>query len=211
MFSTRLKELRSEKKITQEQLASIIGVERSSIGKYEGKTAVIPSADVLKKLADFFNVSVDYLLGRVEEPNIVPAYFDRSITKIPVFSAVPAGTPIEAISDIVDWEEIPMDWTAGGKMYFGVNVKGDSMYPYYMDGDTVIVLQQPTCESGDDCVVYVNGYEATLKRVKLGSDGSMTLQPLNPEYPPRTYTKEEVKNLPVTVCGVVKELRRMKK
>ena len=64
MFSDRLKELRKKHGLTQEQLASIIGVERSSIGKYEGKSRIIPSNDVLNALADYFNVSLDYLLDR---------------------------------------------------------------------------------------------------------------------------------------------------
>ena len=64
MFKLRLKELRAKNNITQEQLALAIGVERSSIGKYEGKQGVIPSVDVLKAIADYFNVTTDYLLGR---------------------------------------------------------------------------------------------------------------------------------------------------
>ena len=63
MFAERLKELRKEHKITQEQLASIIGVERSSIGKYEGKSRIIPSDDIKRRIADYFGVSIDYLLG----------------------------------------------------------------------------------------------------------------------------------------------------
>jgi transcriptional regulator with XRE-family HTH domain len=69
MFKDVLKNLRKEKKITQEQLAVILGVERSSIGKYEsapeGKEA-IPSVDVLNRIADYFDVSIDYLLGRTD-------------------------------------------------------------------------------------------------------------------------------------------------
>ena len=60
----RIKQLRREKGLTQEQLAEKIGVERSSIGKYEGKSKnVIPSDDVKARLADFFGVSVDFLIG----------------------------------------------------------------------------------------------------------------------------------------------------
>ena len=96
----------------------------------------------------------------------------------------------------------------GEKEYFGLRVKGDSMYPEYLDGDTVIVRKTPCCDSGDVCVVYVNGYDATLKRIKLNEDGSITLQPRNPEYPPRTYSLAEVESVPVSIAGVVVELRR---
>jgi len=64
MLGKVLKELRSKHSITQEQLAAAIGVERSSIGKYEGNQNVIPSVDVLKAIADYFDVTTDYLLGR---------------------------------------------------------------------------------------------------------------------------------------------------
>ena len=69
MFAKRLKDLRAREHITQEELALIIGVERSSVGKYESsKTEVIPSVDVLTRIADHFNVSIDYLLGRTNDP-----------------------------------------------------------------------------------------------------------------------------------------------
>lgn len=71
MFAERLKELRKAHRITQEQLASIIGVERSSIGKYEGRSRTIPSDDIKYKIAEFFGVSVDYLLGYTDTPTPV--------------------------------------------------------------------------------------------------------------------------------------------
>ncbi len=64
LFRDKLKLLRKERGITQEDLAKILGVERSSIGKYEGKQGIIPSPDVLNKIADYFCVSIDYLLDR---------------------------------------------------------------------------------------------------------------------------------------------------
>lgn len=68
MFREQLKILRKQRNITQEQLAAIVGVERSSVGKWEGKSGVIPSSEILDKLASFFDVSVDYLLGRTDVP-----------------------------------------------------------------------------------------------------------------------------------------------
>lgn len=73
MLGERLKELRKKKNITQERLAEIIGIERSSIGKYEGKQNIIPSVEVLNAIADFFDISTDYLLGRTNSPNPEPA------------------------------------------------------------------------------------------------------------------------------------------
>jgi len=69
MFSQRLRDLRKSRKITQEELAKILGVERSTVGKYES-TDVIPSPTILVNIASYFNVTVDFLLGRPEP--IVP-------------------------------------------------------------------------------------------------------------------------------------------
>lgn len=69
MFSERLKMLRKGRSLTQEQLAAIIGVERSSIGKYEGKAHIIPSDDVKYRIAEYFGVTIDYLMGYSDSPN----------------------------------------------------------------------------------------------------------------------------------------------
>lgn len=69
MFSERLKFLRKQNKVTQEILADKVGVERSSIGKYETSN-VVPSTEVLIKIAEYFDVSTDYLLGRDENQHV---------------------------------------------------------------------------------------------------------------------------------------------
>ena len=72
MLRKVLKELRAKHSLTQEQLAAAIGVERSSIGKYEGNQSVMPSVDVLTAIADYFNVTTDYLLGRTFTYDLSP-------------------------------------------------------------------------------------------------------------------------------------------
>lgn len=72
-FKDRLKELRKERGITQVDLAVAVGLERSSIGKYEGKGCIMPSDEVKAKIADYFNVSIDYLLGRTDVRSFVGA------------------------------------------------------------------------------------------------------------------------------------------
>lgn len=199
----RIKELRSERNIKQAELASIVKVSQAALSGYEtGKYEA--DIETYKRIADFFSVSLDYLLGKETVPS--------NAIKIPVLGSVPAGVPLEAIEDIVDWEEIPQSMASGEKEYFALEVKGDSMWPDYLPGDVVIVRRQPTCDSGDDCVVYINGYDATLKQVRLNAeDQSLTIVPRNQSYPPRTFTAEEIQSLPVTIAGVVVELRRKMK
>lgn len=195
----RLKTLRVEKGLYQKDIASFLGVDRTTYVKYERGDSE-PSFEIISKLANFFEVSIDYLLG-----NDRPSH--KGI-KIPVLGSIPAGVPIEAIEDILDWEEIPESWTAGGKEYFCLKIKGNSMYPKYLDGDTVIFLRAATCDSGQDAAVMVNGDNATFKKVIKRADGVM-LQPINvTEFEPLFYSNEEIETLPVCVIGVAKEIRR---
>lgn len=200
----RLKEARKAKGLTQVEVAKIIGISQNGYSDWErGRNRV--DAVSLNRLADLYGVSTEYLLGVDESPS-------KSAIRIPVLGSVPAGIPLEAIEDVIDWEEIPADMSAGGHEYFALKVQGDSMWPEYLPGDVVIVRKQPTCESGDDCVVYVNGYDATLKTVRLNpEDQSLTIVPINQQYSPRTFTAEEIQNLPVSIAGVVVELRRKKR
>lgn len=193
-----LRSLRKQKGISMKALGKEMGVSEGAISQYEtGKREA--DYEMTLKIAEFFGVTVDYLLRGSAEAT--------AVLRIPVLGSVPAGIPLEAIEDIVDWEEIPVSMANGDKAFFALQVKGDSMYPDYLPGDIVIVRKTPCCESGEDCVVYVNGYDATLKQVKLSDEG-LTLLPRNPEYPPRTFTRDEVNSLPVTIAGVVVELRR---
>lgn len=196
----RLKELRKAKGLTQVELAKQIGIGQSGYSDWERGITKIDS-ESLTKLSALFSVSVGYLLGKDDDAK-------ENFRRIPVLGSVPAGIPIDAVEDIVDWEDLPESMFSGDKEYFALEVKGDSMWPDYLPGDIVIVRKTPCCESGDVCVVYVNGYEATLKQVKVDADGSISLIPKNQEYAPRTYTLDEVRSLPVAICGVVVELRR---
>ncbi len=204
-MQNRIRELRKAKNMTMKQLGEVIGVAESTISQYEtGKRQ--PDNESLWKLGEYLGVTVGYLLGVEDnQPN-----FGEQISgiRIPVLGYIPAGIPVEAVEEILDWEEIPPKWVSGGRKYFGLKVKGDSMYPKYLDGDTVILRKQSTCDSGDDCAVMVNGDDSTLKKVIFHEDGSMEIHPLNPSYPPRTFSPEEIEYLPVSIAGVVVELRR---
>ena len=198
---TNLRAARKAKGLTQVDVARYIGLTQGAYSQWESGRVKIDAAS-LSKLAALFDVSTDYLLGKDNQPN-------TSILRIPVLGSVPAGIPLEAIEDIIDWEELPAAMAAGGKDYFALQVKGDSMWPDYLPGDVVIVERTPVCHTGDVAVVYVNGYDATLKEVRLNDEEqSLTIVPRNQSYPPRTYTREEIQQLPVTIACVVVELRR---
>lgn len=85
--------------------------------------------------------------------------------RIPVLGRVVAGIPIEAVEEILDYEEITPELAATGE-FFALKIRGHSMEPRMMEGDVVIVRKQEDVESGDVAIVLVNGNEATVKRVK---------------------------------------------
>ena len=155
------------------------------------------SSKNLKIIADYFGVTVQYLL-----------YGDDDVTsmKIPIYGVIAAGLPILAEQQIIDYEEIPMQWTKLGE-YYGLQVRGDSMEPLMTTGDVVIMRKSEEFESGKICAVMVNGEEATLKRVQVGMRG-ITLLPTNPKYPLINFSEEDIDRLPVRCLGIAVEVRR---
>ena len=197
MLGQQLKRLRAESKISQRELAERLFVSQQAVAKWENGSAT-PNPETLVKLANIFDITTDVLLGK----NALPT---SSISKIPVLGDVAAGIPIEAITDIVDYEEIDAAMAATGE-FFGLRIKGASMEPRMREGDVVIVRKQDTAETGDTVVVLVNGDSATVKKIKYGSDG-ISLIPTNPSYDVQFYSAADVERLPVRVIGRVVELR----
>ena len=210
-YSDRIRELRKGKHLNQEQLANLIGVTKQAISQYE-RGVRKPDIPTIDALCDIFNVSSDYLLGKenvtiryVGKDEIDKLESSRSI-RIPVFSHVAAGVPIDAIDDIVDWEELSGDMASTGE-YFGLKVKGDSMQPRIAEGDTLIVRQQQDADSGDIVIVRINGDYATCKRLMKYS-GGISLISFNPSYEPFVFTSEEIQKKPVEIIGKVIENRQ---
>ena len=189
-------------------------------GRYEAKQSNIYALALILDVDEAWLMGADVPMKR-EESNIAPISIQESSSALVfVYGTIPAGIPLECVEDIIDTEEIPSSMLKGGKKYFGLKVKGNSMNPDYLDGDTLILLKQDDCESGDDCVVMVNGNDGTFKRVfKNKEQKTITLQPLNtnldengkPLYEPITFTNEQILGLPVRILGVVEEIRRKKK
>ena len=193
---SRIRELRERKGIPQKAFAADLGVTQPTVSDWESGRKV-PSAKSTANIADYFGVSIDYVLGRDEET-------DR-VLRVPVLGRVAAGLPLYAVEEIVDWEELPLDWKHKGE-FFGLQIKGDSMEPRICEGDVVIVRKQEQVESGEVAIVLVNGDSATCKKVLLHDKG-ITLISLNGTYAPQFYTCDEVKELPVRIIGKVVELR----
>ena len=193
---SNLKAARKAAGYTQAEVAAKIGLTQGAYSGWENGRYKIDSTS-LSRLAELFNVTTDYLLGNDAPP--------RKGVRIPVYRAVAAGIPIEAIEDIVDYEEIEPELAATGE-FFGLRIQGSSMEPRICEGDVVIVRKQEDADSGDVAIVLVNGNDATCKRIKKEAHG-LTLIPNNPAFPIKYYSAEEISSLPVRIIGKVVELR----
>lgn len=196
--------LRKKKMLTQQELSEIMKSEfdlktdRATIGKWEIGFQE-PALPALKALSSIFGVSLDYFNGISENK-------ERTIRKIPVLGIVQAGIPIEAVENILDYEEISDEMGRNGD-FFALKIKGASMEPRMTDGDVIIVRQQNFIEDGEIAVVLVNGDSATVKKIKKHPRGITLVATNTSAYEPHFYTNEEVETLPVQVIGKVVELR----
>ena len=198
-FSDRFKQLRKERGLTQQGLATELGFTKSSVNMYE-RGEREPGLESLETIADFFNVDMDYLLGASNTPNRFlavaegsgnPATAPDNILPMPATYTVPllgtiaCGEPILAAENIEDNVEVPEHIHAD----FALRCKGDSMINARIhDGDIVYIRQQPAVNNGEIAAVLI-GDEATLKRVYVYED-HVVLQPENPAYEPLVYFKD---------------------
>lgn len=185
---------------SRSEISRDLGVSYSTFSDwYNGNT--YPRIDKIEKLANYFNINKSDLVE--EHQNFSPK---KKSIKVPVLGQIAAGIPIEAIEDIIDYEEIDEEMAKSGE-FFGLQIKGESMEPKFSEGDVIIVRKQPDVENGDIAVVIINGYDATVKIVNKRKDG-IQLVATNPlVYTPTFYSNQEILELPIKILGRVVELR----
>ena len=190
------------KEISAAELSRLSGIRASSISDYLN-AKYEPKQDKIDLMARALNVSPAWLMGYNTEQST--SRHAKGV-RIPVLGRVAAGIPIEAVTDVDDWEEIPESMAKTGE-YFALRITGNSMEPRMLDGDVVIVKRQSDVDSGDVAVVLVNGNDATVKQITKSETG-LTLIGWNlAVYTPRTYNKKECRDLPVSILGKVVEIR----
>lgn len=217
-----LKHIRKEKDVSLRDVYSKKGISYSHLSMIEnGKRGVTPA--LLKNLAELYNV--DYIdlyekagyidLIKDEQGSLLKKIgatplSDIKTSNIPLLGTVKAGYDYLAQENIIDYIAFKVNGT-DLENYYALNVTGDSMEPLFDDGDTVIVHKQGNFENGQNCVVLINGAEATVKQVYKNESG-IELKAVNPYYPAKFFTKEEIKTTPVQVIGIVeKSIRNFKK
>lgn len=196
-----VKRLCETKEITIKELERSAGLSNGYMHKLS--LGQEPSVDKIAKIAKYFSVPSDFLLGEVSS---IKGKKTGSGVKIPLLGKVAAGLPIEAVENVIGEEEIPARLAETGT-YFALLIKGDSMSPYICDGDKVIVKQQSEVENGEIAIVLVNGSDAVCKEFKRLESGIMLISK-NHSYDPMIFTHAEIDTTPVRIVGRVVEIRR---
>lgn len=199
IFSRNLQFYMDKAKKDRQQICDDLNLKYSTFSDWVNGNKY-PRIDKIELLANYFGIEKSDLIE--EKKSGVSA---AKAVKIPVLGYVRAGIPIEAVEEILDYEEISQEMANKGD-YFALSIKGDSMEPRITEGDVVIVRKQEIVENGELAVVLVNGNDATVKKFYM-NDYGVNLISTNPVYEPFTYSKKEVEELPIKVIGKVVELR----
>lgn len=199
IFSENLKKQAAIAGENQPDIAEVLGITKSAVNAYFMGNK-IPRMDRIKKLADHFGCNVSDLVDDKSIEDQITA------VAIPVLGTVPAGVPIEAIQDILGYEEIPKIMADTGE-FFCLRVEGNSMYPLLYSGETIVIKKQETADNGDIVVALVDNEETTVKRLKKVSDG-IILEAENPEYNSLYFNEKQIKNEKVKIIGKAVESRK---
>lgn len=208
-FQNRLKEAMDYRNIKQVDLVEKTKLDKTLINKYLSGVSNAKQRK-LTILAEALNVNEVWLLGydvsMEREANTKIDKLGNPVVEIPILGTVKAGYDYLAQENWIGTIDIDKKLADGGE-FFALKVKGDSMAPIFIEGDTVILRKQNDCENNQVAVVIINGDEGTLKKLKKTDDG-IILQAYNPIYSPVFYTNKEIKEMPVVIAGVFQELRR---
>lgn len=212
----KIKKFRTDRGLTQKQLAEMCGTYDSAIRKYEAEKN-IPRIDMIKKIANALGVHDVQLLTDIEDDSIafslsdddsfdVPRFVPgQRLAKIPVFDRIYAGRHISDYSEYLCFLPVDENIAETGDFY-GLQIDDNSMEPRILSGDIVIVKRQNYIDSGDIAILLIGTEDAICKRVVKNNDG-LTLISFNPSVAPVSYTKKEVEEIPVRIVGRVVELR----
>lgn len=203
MFWEIYSNLCASRKSSPNRVAKELSISSGAVTEWKkGRT---PQSSTLQKIADYFGVTVDYLLGK--EPSPVPTSNlsplpQRGMRIIPVYETVSAGFGAQAEDHVIDYLPCFILSESEAEDSIGIKVKGDSMYPKIEDGDIIRVVKQNRVESGQLAVVLVDD-EGFVKRVIYGH-GFVELQSINPLYPPMRFEGAEAER--VRVIGLVRQI-----
>lgn len=201
----KMQMLIKEKYKSVRKFSNVSGIPNTTLTSMFKKGLGGTSVDTVILICEFLGISIEELNDEDYQVQGLQDIKPRGV-KIPVLGKIAAGIPIEAIEDIIEYEEISEEMAGTGD-YFCLEIKGDSMAPKIEEKTIVIIRKQSSIESGEIGVVFINNCDATVKTVMKHENG-ISLISFNPMYPPKFYTCKEVETLPVEIIGKVVESRK---
>lgn len=190
MTGERIKRLRKEKGLTQEQLGNLLGVKKSAIAKYENNRVENLKKETIQKLSEIFNVSATYFLG-IEENNDIT--ITNSIT-IPLYNNISCGNGIFVDDNIEEYLALPTSLLSINKEYFCQYASGDSMIDENINsGDLIIFEKCDHLQNGDiGCFILEDNIATCKKFYRDVNNQCIILQPANSNYLPIIVNHENI-------------------
>ncbi|ELI5498505.1 helix-turn-helix domain-containing protein [Staphylococcus pseudintermedius] len=186
VMSKNIRRLMKENNVDRKQLSTDLKVKYTTLSDWiNAKT--YPRIDKIELLANYFNVNKSDLVEDKTKQQIDTL----PVTAIPVVAKISAELPIYTEENIIEYTYISTQMTRGGKELFGLKVSGDSMDKEFRKDDVVIVEKDTIVENGQIGVVNVNGYNATVSRVRYSEDKIILLpESNNSDHLPQIYSND---------------------
>lgn len=193
-FSSKIKNLRKNKNITQSELAKMIKSSKTTVSSWE-RGANKPTVENILAISKACNIPISYFFS--DDSEVI--YTEK--VSLPVYGEVSCGNGLAIFEDTEEFQDVPKEWTTGGS-YFCLKAKGDSMLgANVLEGDLLLVREQPIVENGEIAVVIIEN-QIMLKRV-YRENGTFTLVSENSKYPPKKY--DPSKDTDIRIVGKLKK------
>ena len=191
IFAKNLNSIMEECDRTPSDIVNLLGVSKSTVSSWRNGEKM-PRMDKIEALANYFGCLKSDL---IEQKSLRAPEVTEDTVIFPVIGEIAAGYDYPAYEDWSgDTVEIPKSYLHGRSRddFFVLSVKGDSMYPQYMDGDKVLILKQSTMNrSGEIGAIIYDGDMATLKKIEyVDGEDWVKLITINPEYTPKPNRNE---------------------
>lgn len=193
-----LENLLQMNRTTVYRLSKETGISPTTFSDWKSGRSV-PKADKLKRIAEYFGVSLEYMLGAENT-----ATCGGNEKQIPIIGEIRAGLPIITEETLLGYETADV---SDAEDYFYLKVRGDSMKDIGMvDGSLVLFHKQQYAEDGEIVACLVGGDSATVKRFQR-SHRNVLLVPENDEYEPIRLSTDDFETGEARILGVAKEVK----
>ena len=203
-IGNRIEKSRKTVGMTQEELANTLGLNKSTIQRYESGKIEKIKLPIIEAMANALGVRPEYLAAKSDtSENNIEVLPNSKVHMIPVFETVSAGFGAYANDCIIDYMPLYIANISDVPDMMCIKVSGDSMYPKIEDGDTIVVRRQPCVDNGQIAVVLIDGEEGVVKKINTGKN-FIELLSINPMYPPRRFEDEDAER--ISIVGLVKQI-----